>query len=307
MMKRESYYKNLQAPTKRVDVVIDTDTFNEVDDQFALAYLLASSDKMNLKEIYAAPFYNHHSKSPQDGMERSYEEILRLLELTGKQEYIPLTYKGSESFLPDEETPVLSDAASKLIELAGNYDEQNPLYVIAIGAITNVASALLLKPEIADRMVVVWLGGNGREYHDTHEFNLYQDIAAARVVFTSGVPVVQLPCFGVVSSFSVPFVELEHHLAGKNQLCDFLVDRVRNELSLFSEKKAPSRVLWDVAAVAWILNDGDRFMMSRLASVPIPEYNHQYSYDVSREMCYVYYIKRDELAGDLFEKLAKEY
>ena len=306
-VKNENYYRNLRTPVGRIDVVIDTDTFNEIDDQFALAYLLASSDKLNLKEIYAAPFFNHHSKSPRDGMERSYEEILRLLELTGKQEYISLTYKGSERFLLDEKTPVHSDAAQKMIKLAANYDEKNPLYVIAIGALTNVASALLLKPEIADRIVVVWLGGNSREYHDTWEFNMYQDIAAARVVFASGAPVVQLPCFGVVSSFAVSFVELECHLAGKNKLCDFLVDRVRNELSLFGEMKAPSRVLWDVAAVAWLLNEDDCFMLSRLTSVPIPEYDHQYSYDISREMRYVYYIKRDELVGDLFEKLETIY
>ncbi|GHV62016.1 hypothetical protein AGMMS49587_07680 [Spirochaetia bacterium] len=39
-----------------------------------------------------------------------------------------------------------------------HYSEDNPLYVIAIGTITNVASALLIKPEIKDRIVIIWLG-----------------------------------------------------------------------------------------------------------------------------------------------------
>ncbi len=303
-MDTEQYFKNLNVPASRIDVVLDTDTFNEIDDQFAISYLLASSDKLNLKALYAAPFYNHHSTSPGDGMQKSYDEILRLLALTGRQEYAPVTFRGSEDYLKDETTPVPSDAAANLVALASGYSPDNPLYVIAIGAITNVASALLLKPEIAENIVIVWLGGHGREYHDTKEFNLFQDVAAARVVFGSGAPVVQLPCMGVVSSFSVPFVELAHYLDGKNDLCDFLVGRVRNEIDSYAKGLAVSRVLWDVTAVAWLLNDNDRFMLSRLDTLPVPEYDGRYAYDHSRLIRYVYHINRDALATDLFEKLS---
>lgn len=297
------YFKNLSVPTGNTDVVIDTDTFNEIDDQFAVAYLLASSDKLNLKALYAAPFFNSHSSSPKDGMEKSYEEILRLLELTGRQEFIPVTCKGSETYLPDEKTPVFSDAAANLAERALTYSPEKPLYVVAIGAITNVASALLLKPEIADRIVIVWLGGHSREYHDIKEFNLIQDVAAARVVFKSGAPIVQLPCQGVVSGFSVTVPELEHYLAGKNALCDFLVKRVKDEVASYAQGRAVSRVIWDVTAVAWLLNDDNRFMLSRLDSLPIPQYDGLCSYDPGRLIQYVYYIKRDALATDLFSKL----
>ena len=51
----EFLLRRLEKPKGKIDVVIDTDTFNEVDDQFALAYLIRSSDKLNLKAIYAAP------------------------------------------------------------------------------------------------------------------------------------------------------------------------------------------------------------------------------------------------------------
>ena len=47
----------LQRPTGKVDVVFDSDTYNEVDDQYALAYMVKSPDKLNIKAIYAAPFY----------------------------------------------------------------------------------------------------------------------------------------------------------------------------------------------------------------------------------------------------------
>lgn len=302
-MREEQYIKNLGVPSSKVDVVIDTDTFNEIDDQFAIAYLLASGDKLNLKALYAAPFFNSNSTSPADGMIKSYEEIMRLLELTGRTEYIPLTYKGSDKFLVNEETPVISEAAEDLVKRAMEYSPENPLYVVTIGAITNIASALLMKPEIADNIVVVWLGGHGREFQHTKEFNLYQDVASARVVFRSGAPIVQLPCMGVVSGFAVPYVELEHYLRGKNKLCDFLTDRVKETIESYSEGLAVSRVLWDVTAVAWLLNDNDRFMMSRLDSMAVPEYDGYYAYDRSRLMRYVYYIERDKLATDLFKKL----
>ncbi|MFR3251983.1 MAG: nucleoside hydrolase [Eisenbergiella sp.] len=303
-MDRAQYYKNLEVPSGRADVVLDTDTFNEIDDQFALAYLLAASEKLNVKALYAAPFFhNGNSESPADGMNKSYEEILRLLSLIRREEYVPLTFRGSEKYLSDEVTPVSSDAARHLVSLAENYSPEHPLYVTAIGALTNVASALLMKPEIAENIVIVWLGGHGREYHDTREFNMFQDVAAARVVFQSGAPVVQLPCMGVVSSFAVSLVELEHFLEGQNPLCDFLVGRVRDAMRQYEAGPTPSRVLWDVTAVAWLLNENDRFMLSRLDTLPIPEYDDRYAFDRSRMIRYVYHINRDALTTDLFFRL----
>ena len=78
--------KNLQRPEGKIDVVLDTDTYNEIDDQFAVAYMLSYGEKLNVKAFYAAPFYNNHSDSPEDGMERSYRELLHLLELMKRDE-----------------------------------------------------------------------------------------------------------------------------------------------------------------------------------------------------------------------------
>ena len=69
-----SLLRRLERPTGPVDVVLDTDTYNEVDDQFALSYLLASQEQLSLKALYAAPFFNENSTGPADGMEKSYAE-----------------------------------------------------------------------------------------------------------------------------------------------------------------------------------------------------------------------------------------
>ena len=66
-----------------IDAVLDTDTFNEIDDQFALSYLIRATERIRVRGLYAAPFFNEKSVSPKDGMEKSYDEILTLLTLLG--------------------------------------------------------------------------------------------------------------------------------------------------------------------------------------------------------------------------------
>ena len=309
-MTTEQRLKNLSVPSGPVDVVIDTDAYNEIDDQFAIAYLLKSKNKLNTKAIYTAPFFcdeapffNTNSINAKDGMEKSYDEILKLLSLMNEKLDV---FKGSESFLENETTAVISPAAKDLAKRAKHYSPESPLYVIAIGAITNIASALLLNPEIAENIVVVWLGGNALHYHDTKEFNMYQDIAAARVVMQSGAPFVQLPCMGVVSAFTISRPELELWLKGKNALADYLVQNTIDEAESYASGTAWTRPIWDVTAVAWLLNDNDCFMESRIIPTALPTYKSIYDESYSGyPMRYVYNIKRDALATDLLKTLTK--
>ena len=78
-MTSEQFFKNLNSPSSIIDVVLDTDAYNEIDDQFAIAYLLKSDDKLDTKAIYAAPFLNSRSSSAGDGMEKSYNELVHIL------------------------------------------------------------------------------------------------------------------------------------------------------------------------------------------------------------------------------------
>ena len=303
MLTPEQRLKNLECPREKADVVLDTDAYNEVDDQFAISYALKAQEKLDVKALYAAPFFNERSSGPADGMERSYGEILKLLRLSGFEKPV---FRGSARYLPDETTAVQSDAAADLCRRAMGYTPEKPLYVVAIGAITNVASALLIEPRIADRIVVVWLGGNSLEWHTNREFNCMQDIAAARVVFASGAPLVMLPCQGVVSAFTTTGPELTHWLKGRNPLCDYLVQNTVNAAEAYAKGRVWSRVIWDVTAVGWLLNDGGRLMSDRLIPTPIPEYDHHYAMDFTRPLCrYVYQIHRDALFADLFDRLAK--
>lgn len=290
----------------KIDVVLDTDAYNEIDDQFAIAYMLGCGEKLNVKAIFAAPFFNEKSTGPQDGMEKSYREIEKILSLCGRHDLYAHTYRGSGAYLSDEKTPVSSDAAARLVELSKQYSKENRLYVVAIGAITNIASALLIDREMIDRIVVVWLGGHAFEWHDTHEFNMFQDVAAARVVLQSGVPLVLLPCKGVVSAFSVSAPELDRYLTGKNPLADYLAENAIRYMG--GREVLWSKSIWDVTAVAWLLNKDGKFMRERIIHAPVPEYDFLYAFPQDTPLIkYVYHIERDALMEDLFEVLTKKF
>ncbi|MGM9624507.1 MAG: nucleoside hydrolase [Eubacteriales bacterium] len=298
--------KMLTPPEGVIDMVLDTDAYNEIDDQYAIAYAIKSTDRVNLKALYAAPFHNGKSDGPADGMEKSYNEILKIISLAGREDLKDVTFRGSLCYLPNEKTPVDSPAMHDLIDRARKYTPENPLYVAAIGAVTNVASAVIAAPDIVDRIVIVWLGGHSWEWRHTREFNMYQDVAAARIIFGCGAPVVQLPCEGIVSSFYTTKPELEYWLVGKNPLADYLAKNTIAEAESYASGRVWSRVIWDVTAIAYLVDRGGYLLSSELRHAPIPEYDDRYAFDQSRHfMRYVSNIHRDALMNDLFERLTK--
>ncbi|MBR7185217.1 MAG: nucleoside hydrolase, partial [Clostridia bacterium] len=156
-------------------IILDTDAYNEIDDQFAIAYAMRSPERVELLSINAAPFLNHRSTDAGDGMEKSYHEIFNIMRMTDPEAKIPV-YRGSTRFLENKQTPVESEAADNIINTVLAADEM--IYVVAIGAITNVASAIIKCPEIVSKMTVIWLGGHALHWPNTREFNLKQDVAA---------------------------------------------------------------------------------------------------------------------------------
>lgn len=289
----------LMPPTGRVDMVLDTDTYNEVDDQFALCYSLLSPESMRVLAVYAAPFFNDRATDPEDGMVKSYNEIRRLLGVM-KIPNDSFAYEGSCIYLPDEGTPVESPAARDLVERAMKRPLEDPLYVVAIGAPTNVASAILMEPAIRDRIVVVWLGGNPICYPTAREFNLAQDIPAVRVLMDCGVPLVLVPCMGVASHLLTSIPEMEACLKGHNSLCDTL-------LSLFSaytdDPFAWAKEIWDVATIAYLVNPA--WIPTHLTPSPLITDDCHWAQDARRHPIRIAYgAERNPIFRDLYQKLA---
>ncbi len=299
-MTEDQRLTRLTPPAGRVDAVIDTDTYNEIDDQFAIVHALLSPEKLNVQAIYAAPFFtdfNHRSTSAGDGMEKSHEEIMRLLDLMGVSAE-GLVYRGSSAFLPSEQEAVESDAARDLIQRA--QASTRPLYVVALAALTNIASALLLEPSIRDKLVVVWLGGHAFHWPHTREFNLLQERAATRVVLRSGVPLVLIPCMGVTSHLHTTVPELERYAESTHPVGHFLTQR-------FKEYEADhlgwSKEIWDLAPVAYLLNES--WVPTEYTSTP--ELEDDLTWRLTRDrhtMRVATFVNRNAIFRDLFTKLA---
>ena len=294
----EKLIKKLKHPGKKVRIVLDTDAYNEVDDQFALAYALLSPEKVTVEAVYAAPFLNHLSIGPEDGMEKSYTEILKILEKMGMKRSV---FKGSKMYLTGPETPVESEAARDLVERAMASPDDDPLYVVAIGAPTNVASALLMEPKIIEKIVMVWLGGHAFCMPNTDEFNLSQDIYASQIIFDCGAPLVLMPCRGVASHLITTAYELEHYLLGKNELGTYLTEIVQE---VTANNVGFSRVIWDIATIAWLVDPDS--VSTNLVHSPVLTEKITYSFDANRHFIRVAdYIDRDLVFADVFNKLGK--
>ncbi len=300
---REILEDRLNAPAAPVRMVLDTDAYNEIDDQFAVVYSLLSPARLRVEALYAAPFHNSRSAGPGDGMERSYAEIHRLL---ARLSFLDLPQtgfvkRGAAAWMPDTESPVESDSTADLIAKALASPLDDPLYVVAIGAITNVASALLLEPAIRERIVVVWLGGHARHWPDTREFNLYQDPAASSVVLDCGVPLVRFPCMGVVSHLHTTLPEIAAHVKGRGAIGDYLYEIYRD---YHEDQFAYSKQVWDIAPIGWLVNP----QWAQMERVSAPRLTDQmtWAFDETRHrIACARYVDRDGIFRDLFTKLGR--
>ena len=282
-----------------VKAILDTDTYNEIDDQFALVQMLFSKKRMDVLSINAAPFsMNNRSDDPQKGMELSYDEIFRLLDKINlkKNNFV---FKGSTKYVGFEKKPISSPAADNIIENALKCSANDPLYIIAIGAITNVASAILKEPEITNKIVVVWLGGNALYWPENNEFNLKQDIGGAQVLFDSGVSLVLVPCKGVTSHLISTVPEIEKYIEPHGEIGKFLAMRFKE---YNNNHKGWSKEIWDMAAISWVLNE--EWAPTNVTSSPILLDNKRWAFDENRHpIKIVYEIKRDLILQDFIQKL----
>lgn len=293
--------RKLTPPTSKVRMILDTDTFNEIDDQFAIVYALFSQEKLQVEAIYAAPFLNNRSTSPLDGMEKSYEEILRILKRINMS-HDNFVYKGSNTFLNNVNEPLQSEAANDLVKRAMETPDDELLYVVAIGAITNIASAILIEPKIIEKIVVVWLGGHALHWPNTSEFNLQQDVVSAQTVLNCGVPLVLIPCMGVTSHLHTTLSEMKQFVKGKGEIGDFLTMRFEE---YHDNHYAYSKVIWDLAAIAYLVNH--HFIPTQIIHSPVLTDQRTYSVDASRHFIrYAYHVDRDAIFRDFFTKLEKK-
>ncbi len=320
-----------------MQLVIDTDCANEIDDQFALAWALLTPECLSVKATIAAPFsFRHHLPrlraaddpgyiawarrlaaqgrsvadldrelvGPAEGMQLSLAEIRRIHDLCRGDRP---TLAGAERYMKGRGDAVFSEGAEALIELASSGEP--PLYVAAMGCLTNVAAALLRAPEIARRITVVWTAGfPTRQPHGQFAaLNLMQDPHAVRHVFDCGVPLVYLPGYHVGAQLRLSKPEMRRFVKGQGPLGDYLWSLFdRNPLHrmyALDDLERRTSVIWDMIDIAWLI-DPD-WVPTFATPAPILTEGLCWEAREGRHMIReAYDIRRDDIFRHFFDKLA---
>lgn len=286
--------KEINQVKEKLNVILDTDTYNECDDQFALAYMLKNQDIFNIEAITVAPYINKYCTIPE-GQENSYNEVLKIckwLNFDTKNK----VFKGSMDFMANgyEEE---NEAVNKIIEIALKNDKT---YIMAIGAITNVALAIKKEPKIIDKIETVWLGGHSLLEEHNIETN-FKDRVAVKTVFESQVSLTVIPVKNVSSNLLTSIYELEHFLKGKSELCDYLCQRFYNDGYHGTKER---RVIWDISAVAYLINRN----WFEVKEISCPNIREDSSYEMTEnkhKITMVNYLDVNEIYSDLFSKLGE--
>ena len=260
----------MEPPSRRV--MIDTDAKNEADDQFAIVHALLSPS-LDVRGLIAAHFGTSRSDR---SMEESREEIDLLLRLMGLEQQVTVA-NGAPTGIADEQTPRNSPGAQLIIAESKLASPNAPLFVAFLGPLTDMASAILLDPTIVNRdVVVIWIGGVGYGGVETYpgvEFNLRNDIAAANVVYDSGITVWQVPS-NVYSQVSVSYTELEERISGTSKLADYLISQLVEWNNTYWPEPIESRSLGDSPAISLMLYPrGGNFRV-----VPAPRFGQEGHY-----------------------------
>lgn len=285
---------NKKEDNQKVNVILDTDIYNECDDQFALSYLLKSQDRFNIEAITVAPYHHDNNISIEEGTDKSYNEIIKICNWLNF-EWTNKVFKGSIDYLKNDNNED-NDAVNKIIKIANKNDKT---YILAIGAITNVALAIKKEPQIINKIEVIWLGGNSFLSKENKEFNFKQDVQAVKTVFESKVKLTIIPCKNVASNLRTSIYELEHFLKGKSELCDYLCQRFYNDGVHGMQER---RVIWDISVIAYMINR--EWFETEEVSCPNIKDNTAYELtEYNHKITVVNYLNVDKIFRDLFEKL----
>ena len=281
---------------ERINVILDTDTYNECDDQFALSYMLLSQDRFNIEAITVAPYHHDNNISIEEGTNKSYDEVIKICNWLNF-DWSNKVFKGSTDYVVNGYNEE-NDAVNKIIEIANKNDKT---YILAIGAITNVAIAIKKEPKIEDKVEVIWLGGHSFLSKDNREFNFKQDIQAVRTIFESKVKLTIIPCKNVASNLRTSIYELEHFLKGKSELGDYLCQRFYNDGVHGTQER---RVIWDISVIAYMINK-EWFETEEISQPNIKDDTSYELTESNHKITVVNYLNVDKIWRDLFEKLGK--
>jgi purine nucleosidase len=239
------------AQTTKIPVILSTDVGNEIDDQWAITYLLLQP-KFKVLGVMSA----HAPTIPAPAGHTSYRILVDVVENRLRMKNHPPLIEGGSEPLMDTQTPRPSPAAKFLLEQSKRFSGQHRLTVLMIGAATDVASAILIDPTIVGRIRVVQMGFNGEQGGE--EFNIANDVHAVQAILNSNVPLIIGPGSVCRASLSLTFAEAQRMLAHHGAIGNWLWEEYqawyfRYVKPLRVNDFSKSWVIWDNITLAYVL------------------------------------------------------
>ena len=235
-----------------IPVVLDCDTANEVDDQFAIAHALGSPEGiLDVRGVVSVHNTTAHGPGSRDMYQEEAEKVVGLS--GGGVPCIP----GAERPMEHREDMVPSTGLEFLVEEA----RRGPLTVISTGPATDVASLLLAAPEVVESLRVVWLGGFGDEAtyrrYKSVELNGRADIAAWRALLEGTVELLQVPGWPGPAKIVVDGASYAAKLRGLGRAAaSYLADILELWVKEYGSPVDPTgeKILWDVSCIAAVVD-----------------------------------------------------
>jgi inosine-uridine nucleoside N-ribohydrolase len=242
-----SWGANVSAKDAAVRVIVDADTANEIDDLYAIVRALVAPE-FRVEGLTSAHFTRStESNDTVHHSQRFNEQILDAMHL---RDSIPHPV-GADRSMPAPNVPVDSPAARWIIERAHAGGPDDKLLVIALGACTNLASALVIDPSIESKVVFAFIDGDFKDRQwGPGIFNWRNDIHAVKAIFESKVEYVHMPARSVSIEMQLTKQAVDEHLKGQGGVWDLLVERGE---TFPRTAKSQSKVMWDIALIEAIL------------------------------------------------------
>lgn len=279
---------------ERIRVVIDSDAKNEIDDQWAIALAILSPERFDIEGFVGANFDNAHG-GPTGVMDsvREIETVLEKAGMAGKWTVLPGSHPMRYQFEPSE-----SEGVDFIIERAMAGSPENPLWVVGLGAATDMASALLKEPRILDRVVAFW-HLRTRWPEKCYNFNVFGDVRAARLLFHSPLSFV---LFDTGTYLRCPMEESETHVAPYGQLGQYLHE-YRHRSKWYAD---PNKGFFDLGDIAALVDPG----LACWETVTCPEVDWDLTYHFKNTLGSIlrcYHVDRGRTFGLLYTKLRMHF
>jgi purine nucleosidase len=298
-----SLFLFLPGFAQKQKVWLDADTGNEMDDLYAIVRLVQeptielvglSSAHFNNPDLLVFEKWNAYDSKGLNTVAESQRLNVQILKALGKLNIPhPIGADRQIGRAWGQEDARDSDAAQAIIKAVKSLPENEKLDILTLGAMTNIASALILAPEIKSKIRCFALGAQydpKTKIWNKNEFNIRNDLNAFDFLLNLEGFDLTMMCLQAALPLQFKREDTYRNLDESNEVQKILEDRWREQ-----NPQDESRVMWDLALVEAYLKPD----LTKIETVTTPPENKQRTIRA--------YIKIDEkaLADDFWKVLKK--